>query len=206
MTLSSTIEETTTHALGHDSINKRSSFSEDAFRRMLLIERKRTERSGYSFLLMLIDVGNHQAKDTKSKGIHSMITPLVHSTRETDIIGWYKDQMTIGAIFTGLESENKNLILEAILTRVNNVLRDNLTPEQFDQVSITVHFFPDDWDVPHRTIDSALFPDLSTHRAVGQEAVAEDVGMLAALSTQPPAPQQFQMRMANVSQSDRNVI
>ena len=190
----------------HHPINKLRSLGEDAFRRMLLIERKRTERSGCSFLLMLIDGANYQAKERKGKGIHSMIAPLVRSTRETDIIGWYKDQMTIGAIFTGLESENKNLILEAILTRVNNVLRDNLTPEQFDQVSIRVHFFPDDWDVPHRTIDSALFPDLSTHHGVGQEAVAEDVGILAALSTQPPAPQQFQMRMANVSRSDRNVI
>lgn len=173
---------------------------------MLLIECKRTERSGCSFLLMLIDGANYQAKETKDKGVHSMIAPLVHSTRETDIIGWYEDQMTIGAIFTGLKTENKDLILEAILTRVNNVLRDNLTPEQFDQVSIMVNFFPDDWDVPHRSIDSALFPDLSTHRGVGQEAVAERVGILAALSTQPPAPQQFPMRMANVSQSNRNVI
>ena len=73
MTLSSTIEQTTTHELFHDPIIKRSSRSEDAFRRMLLIERKRTERSGCSFLFMLIDGANYQAKETKEKGIHSMI-------------------------------------------------------------------------------------------------------------------------------------
>ena len=86
------------------------------------------------------------------------------STRETDVIGWYKDQATVGAIFTGLLADEKNSILSTILTRVSTTLRDNLTLEQFNQVSISFHFFPDDWDhdTSGRPSNPALYPDLSS--------------------------------------------
>ena len=65
-------------------------------------------------------------------------------------------------MFTGLVVNDKNSVLGAILNRVSNTLRDELTFEQFSQVSITFHFFPDDWenDGPGRPSNSALYPDL----------------------------------------------
>jgi hypothetical protein len=33
---------------------------------------------------------------------------LLSSTRETDVIGWYKDRATVGVIFTGLLADDKN--------------------------------------------------------------------------------------------------
>jgi len=68
-------------------------------------------------------------------------------------------------MFTGLVVSDKNSILSAILTRVSSTLRDELTFEQFSQISITFHLFPDDWenDKPGRPSNSALYPDLENH-------------------------------------------
>lgn len=199
MTLSGSIDQATARSLSCSSIDEGRSLSEHAFRRMVLIERKRTERSGCPFLLMLIDGGNYRAKDKNGKGLDTMMATLLRTTRETDIIGWYKDRVTVGAIFTGLESEDKKLIVGAILTRVSNALRGNLTPEHCDLVSISFHFFPDDWDgdVPHQSIDSTPHSDLSTHRGVGQEAIAEQIAVIDAPSTQQPALQDIAVWMAD---------
>ena len=164
MTLLDSIDEATTRSLLSGSTSDRSSFGEEAFRRMLVIERKRTERSGKPFLLMLVGVGNLQCSEKNGKALDSMLSALLSATRETDVIGWYKDRTTIGAMFTGLVVDDKKLILSTILTRVSNTLRDMLTFEQFNQVNISFHFFPDDWDHDSsgRPSNAALYPDLSS--------------------------------------------
>jgi lipopolysaccharide/colanic/teichoic acid biosynthesis glycosyltransferase len=164
VTLLDSIDEATARSLLSGSTSDRSSFGEEAFRRMLVIERKRTERSGKPFLLMLVGVGNLQCSEKNGKALDSMLSALLSSTRETDVIGWYKDRTTIGAMFTGLVVDDKKLILGTILTRVSNTLRDMLTFEQFNQVNISFHFFPDDWDHDSsgRPSNAALYPDLSS--------------------------------------------
>jgi lipopolysaccharide/colanic/teichoic acid biosynthesis glycosyltransferase len=60
---------------------------------------------------------------------------------------------------------DKNSILSAILNRVSETLRSELTFEQFSQISISFHLFPDDWenDKPGPPSNSALYPDLTNH-------------------------------------------
>ncbi|MGH9344366.1 MAG: sugar transferase, partial [Terriglobia bacterium] len=69
---------------------------------------------------------------------------------------------TVGVVFTGLAINDKNSILSTILGRVKFMLRDELVFNQFDQVSISFHFFPDDWDQVQngRPSNPALYPDL----------------------------------------------
>jgi lipopolysaccharide/colanic/teichoic acid biosynthesis glycosyltransferase len=163
MTLLDSVDESTVRSLLSGSTNERDALSEEAFRRMLVIERKRTERSGKPFLLMLVEAGNHQRSEKSAKALNSISRALLSSTRETDVIGWYKDGITVGAMFTGLVFDDKNAILSTILTRVSNTLRDMLTSEQFNQVSISFHFFPDDWDNDNsgRPSNAVLYPDVS---------------------------------------------
>ncbi|MGC1296793.1 MAG: sugar transferase, partial [Alloacidobacterium sp.] len=113
---------------------------------------------------MLLEAGNHHGSEKNGKALDGMLSALLSMTRETDVIGWYKDRITIGAVFTGLVIDDKNSILSAIMTRVSTTLRDRLTFEQFNQVSISFHFFPDDWDHDGsgRPSDAALYPDLSS--------------------------------------------
>jgi len=165
MTLLDSVDEATTRSLISGSTGERDALSEETFRRMLVIERKRTERSGKPFLLMLLEAGSHQRSEKNGKALDSILRALLSSTRETDVTGWYKDRTIVGTMFTGLASEDKNAILSTILTRVSNTLRDMLTFEQFNQVSISFHFFPDDWDndISGRPSNAVLYPDLSTH-------------------------------------------
>lgn len=145
------------------SPEKREILNEDDFRRRIGIERKRTERSGEPFLLMLLDAGHHRGSKSNGKAIDNIVPALLTSTRETDVIGWYDNRATLGVIFTGLVVEDKNSILSTILVRVSATLRDKLTSEQFDQVSVSFHFFPDAWDHDSsgRPSNPALYPDLS---------------------------------------------
>ncbi len=131
---------------------------------MIAIERKRTERSRKPFVLMLLDIGNHQNAEKNRKALDSIVPTLLSSTRETDVIGWYEERITVGQIFTGLAPDDQNSILGTILTRVSAKLRDSLPFEQFNQVSISFHFFPDDWDhdTSGRLINPVLYPDLSS--------------------------------------------
>jgi lipopolysaccharide/colanic/teichoic acid biosynthesis glycosyltransferase len=164
VTLLDSIDEATARSLLSAPTGERIALCEDAFRRMLVIERKRTERSGKPFLLMLLEAGSHQASEKNGKALESMLPALLASTRETDVIGWYKDRTTVGAMFTGLLADDKSSILSILLTRVSNTLRDMLTFEQFSQVSISFHFYPDDWDhdISGRPSNAALYPDLSS--------------------------------------------
>jgi len=164
VTLLDSIDEATARSLLSAPTGERIALCEDAFRRMLVIERKRTERSGKPFLLMLLEAGSHQASEKNGKALENMLPALLASTRETDVIGWYKDRTTVGAMFTGLLADDKSSILSTLLTRVSNTLRDMLTFEQFSQVSISFHFYPDDWDhdISGRPSNAALYPDLSS--------------------------------------------
>ena len=147
------------------SANDRMALDEKTFRRVIAVERKRTERSKSPFVLMLLEVTNHQNVEKSRRSLECILAALVASCRDTDLVGWYKHQSVVGAMFTGLVVNDKNLVLGAILNRVSSTLRDELTFEQFSQVSITFHFFPDDWENvgDDRPSNSALYPDLHSN-------------------------------------------
>lgn len=145
--------------------SERAILGEDAFRRRISIERKRTERSRKPFLLMLLDCGHSNGSKKNGKALEDVVAALLTSTRETDITGWYANGVVVGVMFTDLVSDDKSSILSTMLARVSATLRDNLSFEQFSQISISFHFFPDDWDHESdgRPSNPALYPDLARH-------------------------------------------
>src|SRR5205085_2812000 len=56
----------------------------------------------------------------------------------------------------------KGSVLSAMLERITNALRGNLTFEQFNQIGISFHLFPEDWDQhsSQRPSNPTLYPDL----------------------------------------------
>src|SRR5579859_93768 len=168
---------------------EREVLSERTFKRMICVERKRTERSRTPFLLMLLDTGNQQVSEKNGKALDSIVSALLESTRETDVIGWYKNRATVGIMFTELVVVDKNSLLSTMLTRVSTTLRDNLTFEQFNRISISFHFFPDDWDqdISGRPSNPTLYPDLAsgdnTRQSLsGAKRVMDIVGSALALA------------------------
>jgi exopolysaccharide biosynthesis polyprenyl glycosylphosphotransferase len=144
------------------SDSERSILSEAAFQKMISVERKRTERSRKPFLLMLLDTGTSHSGPNNGKVLGNIVSTLLASTRETDVTGWYKDLTIVGVMFTELVIDEKNSILSTMLARVTSALRDSLTFEQFNQISISFHLFPDDWarDLPQNPGNETLYPDL----------------------------------------------
>jgi lipopolysaccharide/colanic/teichoic acid biosynthesis glycosyltransferase len=168
---------------------------EIAFKQMIAVERKRTERSANPFLLMLLETGQHHSEQANGQLLGKVSTALLGATRETDVVGWHKHGRCVGVLFTQfLVTSDKKLILSVILSRVGAILRDNLSLEQFSDVSISFHFFPDSWDQDHRhrPSDPTLYPDLPRVDSLSKffamsKRIMDIVGSLVLLIAGSPA-------------------
>jgi len=160
----------TTEALSSNVTKDRTSvpggdiLSEESFRKTICLERKRTERSRKPFVLMLVDTGDSLASERNGKVLLHILHALAFATRETDVRGWYTRNLAVGVMFTEITLDDKKQILSTMLDRVNEALRHHLTFEQFSQIKLSFHLFPEDWD--HQTPDGpsnrALYPDLAS--------------------------------------------
>jgi lipopolysaccharide/colanic/teichoic acid biosynthesis glycosyltransferase len=136
--------------------------SEESFQRMISLERKRSERSRKPFLLMLVDTGGHAPSERTTKVLSSILTALSMSTRETDVTGWYKHSRVVGVMFTEIGLDDRATVMETMITRVSETLKSALSFEQFNQVSLSFHLYPEDWDHEdeNRPTNPRLYPDL----------------------------------------------
>lgn len=146
-----------------DPVAARNVLSEEVFHRMISRERKRTERSHKPFLLMLLDMGDEMSAYNGDSCLRKILNVLSLITRETDVVGWYKEALVVGVMFTEIEVEEKKEILHTVLSRVSSALEENLSSEQFTQLSISFHWFPEEWQGALRRIPNApvLYPDLA---------------------------------------------
>lgn len=144
---------------------KRALLDEMTFRRMIAIERKRTERSKAPFVLMLLEAVSDRGQKKNSITLSRIADALLASSRDTDLVGWYKDDSIVGTIFTGLIVPDKRAVLDTFLAKISATLQGELTADEFSQVRISFHLFPDDWDheKPGRPTNAALYPDLVSH-------------------------------------------
>jgi len=141
----------------------RSVLSEEAFRRMISLERKRTERSHKPFLLMLLDMGAEISANNGAGSLGKILSVLALATRETDVVGWYMDGVVVGAMFTEIDLEEKKQVLNTVQGRVRRALEDNLDLERINQISVSFHWFPQEWQkVTSRKPNApVLYPDLA---------------------------------------------
>jgi len=135
----------------------------EAFIKMLYLERKRAERSGRNFILMLLECDRLLNVENGPEAFTEVLGALARSTRDTDITGWYKDGSVVGVIFTelGVDIEGK-AIINALLSKVTNALSKTLTIKDIHHISISFHVYPEDWtaDGPSGGIDASLYNDL----------------------------------------------
>lgn len=144
---------------------EREVLSEVEFQRSIAIERKRTERSQKPFLLMLLR-GDEQANGRTSHLLGQVLPVLLQHTRDTDMVGWYRQGSIVGVLFTEFLASDKACILNTMLTRVSKVFQDHLTFEQFNQIIMSLHVFPDSWgddsDPDWPSANPMFYPDLSS--------------------------------------------
>ena len=140
----------------------RTILSEETFHRMISLERRRTERSRKPFLLMLLDMGSPLPSDKNGKTLEKMLEALSLTIRETDITGWYRNYSVVGVMFTEICFDDRVAMLGTMMSRISDTLRSTLNPHQFNQIGITFHLFPEDWndDMPVQPSNPTLYPDL----------------------------------------------
>ncbi len=136
--------------------------AEDVFRKIFCWERKRAERSGRCFLLMLVHVESILQANQSERALSGIVSALSSSTRETDLAGWYREGAILGVIFTEIDKGSWKALESLTTARVIASLRSKLSPEQLDQMHISFHFFPEKGDKSSlgRLATAELYPDL----------------------------------------------
>jgi lipopolysaccharide/colanic/teichoic acid biosynthesis glycosyltransferase len=139
---------------------------EGVFRRIFSWERKRAERSERCFLLMLVSIESVQEAEQSKRTLSEVLSALTCSTRETDIIGWYKQDSILGVMFTEIEKTGKKALTTSLRSKVIEPLRHKPGAEQFGQIRASFHFFPENWGKSN----SGPLTDPKLHR----EFIAQD--------------------------------
>ncbi len=116
-------------------------YDEETFLRFLATERKRSERSGSPFLLLLVDLN-------EEPGVSVRIAPEVSDrlfsrlwlcVRETDIVGWYREERVAGALLTQITSGTVSDVCRTVSERVADELRRGLPADVARRVQHRVY-------------------------------------------------------------------
>jgi len=166
-----TREQTARHPTGHkvksdfDSLLARRAeiLQEETFHNMLTLERRRAERSLKPFVLMLLDASAFVDSGAANRLMSQVSSILMKCTRETDLVGWHKNGVVLGVIFTEISLESENPITEILHSKVVNALHDELNREVSSNLVVTAHLFPESPDrgATEPIADARLYPDLS---------------------------------------------
>jgi lipopolysaccharide/colanic/teichoic acid biosynthesis glycosyltransferase len=161
-------------------------FTAEVFQSILMLERRRAERSRRPFVLMLVHSNNQT--DPDGRILRQALSILVSNTRESDLVGWYREAVTLGIIFTEMSEGEKAAVAQGLLQHVESVLLGILGEDKISKLAISVHVFPEDWD-PDKSSwigDCKLYPELQPrltkrHFHLGIKRVIDVAGSAAVL-------------------------
>jgi lipopolysaccharide/colanic/teichoic acid biosynthesis glycosyltransferase len=137
---------------------------EAAFVQMLRFERRRTERSGRQFMLVLVSGEDFRA-ESGSMLINNVVSAISSSTRETDVLGWYEHDVTLGLLMTEIGLADTATI-RTIIQKISVAVEKVVSPENFSKLTLTYRVFPH--EVAKVADDGGnliLYPDLSKRHA-----------------------------------------
>jgi len=131
------------------------------FMKMLCVERKRTERAGRRFVLMLLESAILRDAGGETGAFSEIIHALSRSTRDTDLKGWYEYGSILGVIFTEIPIAETSVV-NIISARVTGALCDALGVAVMSKLSLRFHVFPDDCggQGPDDRAFATIYPDL----------------------------------------------
>jgi lipopolysaccharide/colanic/teichoic acid biosynthesis glycosyltransferase len=164
---------------------------EAAFVRLLRLERRRTERSGKQFMLVLVSSDDFL---TESGGmlINDVVAAISSSTRETDVLGWYEQDVRLGLLMTEIGQADAATI-KTIIQKISLAVQNAVSPEKYCKLTLMFRVFPQEMaKLSDNQGDFILYPDLSKRHAPKRHGPvlkrAMDIfGSLAALIAFLPA-------------------
>ena len=162
---------------------------EASFTNFLRFERRRTERTGRRFILMLLESGDLFRTPDSHNLLRLFLQALAQSTRETDIKGWYKDASVFGVIFTEIGDGDPDVITKVLLGKVTRALCNSVGMDPGNEIRFSFHVYPEDGGPRDGgTFDPALYPDESPDKRVSRliKRAIDILGSLFALIVLSP--------------------
>lgn len=127
------------------------------FRQLLAQEKKRSERSGNSFVLVVLPVAERLHCQGEAFAVFER--RIFSQIRDTDLVGWYdENEWTLGILFTeiGEASETNERSASAVLDRVKEIISPHTLQERQGKIRCTV------FERGRRHYDGSLEPHLLT--------------------------------------------
>jgi lipopolysaccharide/colanic/teichoic acid biosynthesis glycosyltransferase len=125
-------------------------FGEDLFRSVLVRERKRADRSNQPLLLALITL--LAVREAEAAAIWPAVVDAMDAAkRDTDVLGWFDDLLTLGLILP--EAESPAALARDLDDRIRRELFRRLDAQTASRVSIQVHIHPDPGSVENPIVD-----------------------------------------------------
>ena len=115
--------------------------SERMFYSMLALERRRTGRSHKYCVLMLLDA-NSETETTVAIIKQAAHVALI-TKRETDVVGWYKENAILGMIVTEVSLQAINALMEILRNKIEAAFIQHLGQQKAAKISISMHVFPE---------------------------------------------------------------
>lgn len=116
--------------------------AEEAFRRVLEAERRRSDRSHRPFALLLLNIGRLLLTQSGHGSLPIILSLLQSATRETDVLGWNEADASIGVILTEFVLGAAPPV-NAISSRLSAALQQKLTAQQFNQIGLSFQQYPE---------------------------------------------------------------
>jgi lipopolysaccharide/colanic/teichoic acid biosynthesis glycosyltransferase len=112
--------------------------SEEFFGKVLHLEKRRSERSGKPFFLVLMELSPRCDAERKAGIIGKIAFVLATKTRDIDIKGWYRADSVIGLILPEPKDETR----ESLHARICAKVGQDLLPDEIAEVDFSTHVFP----------------------------------------------------------------
>ncbi len=122
-----------------------------AFLQALNHEHKRAERSGRPFVLVLIS-GDCFQNEGHLNLAPSVAMSVSSCKRETDSIGWYEQDLTLGVLLTEIGHVD-NAKVELLIQKISSAVQQAVSPQEFRRLELAIHV------LPHRSADSGHADD-----------------------------------------------
>jgi hypothetical protein len=116
---------------------------EELFQRLLILERKRSDRTGAPFLLVLMHCEALIRKGAE-QSIGDIGMALAAAVRVTDVTGWRRNRSVIGLIFTSFNGAGRAQVVSAIIGKIQKTLGECLRASEVPDVEVCYHFYPED--------------------------------------------------------------
>ena len=134
------------------------------FRRSIYLERRRSERSGRPFLLILLNAESIAEPGPRAAALAAILAALPAWVRETDRLGWYTTASVLGLLFSEVETGDSGL-RQSLVRKVRMAVSAAVSASAAGAVQVTAHLFPQPAHEGVGDHDFSCYPELAQQKA-----------------------------------------